>query len=510
MRSLAITGLHFLLSLILVVAAPAEEVVLRDGQEMATLETRSGKVYQGVRIREITRDGVRIMHRQGFATVPAAELPQFADQFDLVPAADPPAVAKTEPQAPGAKLEPSGGEAESWSAASVDDVVGCCLFVSAEGVLDSGEIGKWEGSAFLCNIGETSYIYSNLHNFIGAKNVKVRDSQRTAYEDFVGVEVAGAGQGYKVEENWGGDVIRIRLKDFRPRGLDIGPIPAGGAAVGRKIVVTGNTRGEGVITRLEGVISKVDKNLIIDHTAAAESGNSGSPIVDLETFKVLGILTWGAYDSRDPMARVWERSPPEERKALAAGAGLATIRFVPSTFKKLYSERLWLNQLKRNIRLMGLMDLLVPTKQGLFVQPNMVVMGDYTVQDILAESPGHPVVKELVALDKWLQSKSSGKIGISNQDMLKRYIPAYRRCLGEMQKYRRQVEAGNSLSFYSTCSLKNTRALDIALAYEKAMIRAVGWFAAQTGSRGKAMPLAQRYRLPSFKSGLNGLGLQEE
>jgi hypothetical protein len=156
------------------------------------------------------------------------------------------------------------------------------------------------------------------------------------------------------------------------------------------------------------------------------------------------------------------------------------------------------------------MDTLVPTKQGLFLDRNTIVMGDYKVEDILIESSTNPVLKELVGLSAWLQKRGESNIGMSNQDMLKVYIPSYERCLAHIQRQRAEFIRPQELTFFMKCNLKNTRALDISLAYEKATANSIQWFSMQRGTRGQALPLGQRLRLPSFTDGLSALGLGDE
>jgi hypothetical protein len=109
-----------------------------------------------------------------------------------------------------------------------------------------------------------------------------------------------------------------------------------------------------------------------------------------------------------------------------------------------------------------------------------------------------------------LEKRGESNIGISNQDMLKIYIESYQRCLANIQKQRRDSVRLEALTFYMKCILKNTRALDICIAYENATAKSIGWYTLQRGTGGQALPLSKRLRLPSFSSGLSALGIGEE
>ena len=169
-----------------------------------------------------------------------------------------------------------------------------------------------------------------------------------------------------------------------------------------------------------------------------------------------------------------------------------------------------MNDLKKNVRLLGLLDTLIPTKQGLFVDKNVIVMGEYTVNDLLQESSNHPVVAELVYLDRFLSSKAESNIGISNQDMLKRYISCYKECLEHISSIRRGVENSSRFTYFVKCNLKASRMLEVASAYEGLSFRCLEWYVTQTGTGGQALPLAERLRLPEMRSGLDGLGIKDE
>jgi hypothetical protein len=54
---------------------------LREGQKLVEIKTEVGNVYKNVTIRKIEPHGLKIFHESGATTIPAAQLPQFRDQF---------------------------------------------------------------------------------------------------------------------------------------------------------------------------------------------------------------------------------------------------------------------------------------------------------------------------------------------------------------------------------------------------------------------------------------------
>ena len=476
---------------------------LSEGDKLDVLETRNGRKFEKVTIRGILPEGLKIMHSTGTTTIPAADLPQYRKLFAAVQ----PAPVAPQPAAP----PPQETDPAAWQPKTNADVADCSLFVRVtRGTSTSGEEGSWEGSAFLCNHGKSTYIYSNAHNFDGASDFSIVDSRGKAYTDFESVEIATDGQALWKETGYGGDIVRIKLRTPVEKALTMSPEVLGNdTAKGRKILVTGNTGGRGAITQLEGIITSIADNQIIKHNAATEPGNSGSPIVDFANHKVIGILTWG-LKLPDPLVSVWSKQPVESREGINFGAALATVRFEPTTFAILEQQRLVMNQLKKNVRLFGLLDTLIPAKQGLFVDKNVVVMGDYTVADLLAESADHPVVRELMLLDRFLTAKSRSKIAMNNQVMLKRYVETYRICCNHASAQRKALENSTAATFFMKCHMKRSHIIDVCRAYEALSARSLDWYVKQLGTGGQSLPLDQRYRLPSMRSGLKGLGIQEK
>lgn len=438
-------------------------------------------------VTRITPSKVVVSHESGVVSILHEHLPAYQ-----IAVPDQPSEVAPPPEPP-AKLPPA------WEPKSPDDVAGCSLmFKISEGLSGGGNQNGWDGSGFLCNVGGVTYIYTNVHNLDGAEKFEIADQNGIKYDDFDSVEVAADGQAFYEKENFGGDVARIRLKTFREKALTIDETPLDNTRdTGRKILVTGNTKGRGEITKLDGNITGIVPRQIIDHNAATQVGNSGSPIVDAETFRVIGILTWGSYDDTKPLSALWAQTPTTIRKGINTGAGLAGIKFVPSSFAILRDQRVVMNDLKRNTRVLGLLDAIEPTKKGLFTNPNVQVFGDYTVGEIIEESKGHPIIQELAKLDSLLAKRGESKIGMNNQDFLKLYIATQTKCLQMVRAHRASIENSKSATFYMKCQLVRSRVLVISKFYESAATRSLNWYIRQAGTSGDSMAL-RRVRFPSL------------
>jgi hypothetical protein len=167
--------------------------------------------------------------------------------------------------------------------------------------------------------------------------------------------------------------------------------------------------------------------------------------------------------------------------------------------------------MKNEIRLLGLLDTLVPGHEKLLVNTRQRVMGDYTVGDLLKSNSNHIVVNRLIALDKKLSFREGSNIKRANQDTFRLYRDTYRKCLEDITRARKQYERSDPYaSAYFKYSLQNTKLIPICKAYENGVYRTLAWFKKQMGTKGRAIPLGSRPRLPDINSGLAGLGIQRE
>ncbi|MEX2580708.1 MAG: serine protease [Verrucomicrobiales bacterium] len=500
----------------------AAMVATTDHSPTETILTTSGKEYREARIKAVEPDGLLLSHEGGVAKVLFTDLAkEIQEQHGYDPAAatafrEARRTAPTSPLPEAGSMTPGSvaaatGTGTSWIPATAEEVAACSLFIEvSKGISEAGEEGNgWNGTGFLCNVDGVTYVYSNAHNFDGAREFRIFDQAGKEYSEFVSVEIAGDGQAHWLDAKRGGDMVRLRLPVYEERALSLDSRQVDDTFVDRRILITGNTKGRGEITKLEGSITGVEPHHILVHNATTQSGNSGSPIVDLETWTVIGILTWGGYNDENPLMRLWSREAEEVREGINRGAGLAGVRFVPTSFDTLYRQRLVMAMLRRNTRLLGLLDTLIPTKGGLFVDLDKVVMGGYTVNDLLKESPDHIVVRELRELDKLLTEKGKSNIGVSNHDMLKLYVASYGKCLREISNHRIAIENSDAATFFMKCQIDHARLLPISRAYELVLDDSLEWYNRQLGTRGDALPLGERIRLPRMESGLEALGIKE-
>jgi hypothetical protein len=402
-----------------------------------------------------------------------------------------------------AAAEVRTSDASEWSPTGITEVADCSLMVWVTKITPSGKVQEGAGSAFICNVGDHSYIYTNAHNLDGATKLVFKHADGVTIDDFSQIEIAKAPYGHFKEYGQGGDVLRIRLEKYRPKALTLA---SGGidlnAIKGSDIYITGNTKGRGDITKLKGKITEIKERNILMHNVPTQAGNSGSPIVRASDCKVLGILTWGMYDDEKPFHSLWLKQPDEIRKGINCGPLLYDFEFEPTTLERIGKQRLYLNQTRKLARMLGLMDAIVPTHTGLFTNPSQKISGEYTVSDILDESSGHIVIKRLITLDKQLEVKRYSKVPYSNKAILEFYYHALKACTSEIIKEREIIEGNvKHMHYYFQGAVDKSNVLRVCRAYEAAMGDVLAWYAKQRSLSGEPLPLKDRVRLPSIDGG---------
>jgi len=134
------------------------------------------------------------------------------------------------------------------------------------------------GSAFVANFGKENVIVTNAHVFLTMTSPEICDVKGRKYEitkvlgsksrDLVFLSYTGGG----------GNVLTIEP--------DITRLP-----VGTPVIAYGNSLGDNVITAAEGVINGIGPETI-EVDAGFVPGNSGGPILDKKSGKVVGVATY--------------------------------------------------------------------------------------------------------------------------------------------------------------------------------------------------------------------------
>lgn len=140
------------------------------------------------------------------------------------------------------------------------------------------ENGDGRGSGFIAEMDGVYYVFSNQHNFLGAKKVNLKTMNGTYLKPT------------SFEYSRTHDLVRLRLESEDIDGLSTLKLNFDTPPIHEEIVIYGNSAGGGVATELEGEIIGVGP-ADIEITAKMVPGNSGSPILNQQA-EVIGVATY--------------------------------------------------------------------------------------------------------------------------------------------------------------------------------------------------------------------------
>lgn len=191
----------------------------------------------------------------------------------LSPASQDPAGEKTAAVATPASTAPSSPQPSETLSEKVQSIVS--EFSGALVVIE-GDNGT--GSGFLCNFNGEPSLLTNAHVLAGNPN----PTFRTIDDQTIPMGPAYLAVGH--------DICRISAPSASAK-LEIMANVDKDAKVGDRVTVLGNAEGGGVVTPFEGRIVGIGPNLV-EVDAPFVPGNSGSPIIHLDSGKVIGIATY--------------------------------------------------------------------------------------------------------------------------------------------------------------------------------------------------------------------------
>lgn len=144
-------------------------------------------------------------------------------------------------------------------------------------VVVEGDAGN--GTGFLATIKGAPFVVTNIHVIAGSKTIRARTIDGLTLT-FGGAFVAKDA-----------DLAIIKVLNQEPLSyFEIEDRPNLSHAEGDDIIIPGNSQGGGTILYASGKISGIGPDKI-EHSAPTFPGNSGSPIISVKTWKVLGVHT---------------------------------------------------------------------------------------------------------------------------------------------------------------------------------------------------------------------------
>ncbi len=481
----------------------------------ATLVLRelSGREYRNAEITGKEPDGLMVKHEGGVSKVLFVNLPkELQDKYEFDPIeAEKYRVARTTAVAPPAA--PAMSPAEPVSSGPSDAEPGTSHLTSLADVAKFTLLAKMDeesrGTGFLVNDGGNTYIYTNMHNMDGKSRVVFEDSDGKVYSDVEYAEVAKKPWGFRAETKNGGDLVRFKLRETLPEALAISN--SSEFQPGDPVGVVGNTAGEGM-NLTEGKVTQFDGSVLYYDTPTWK-GNSGSPVVDLNRFEVIGIHTWGGLAERpSPIDIVWKN---RSKIKVGGGAGRAGSfaqkpeweRMTMAAFAEICQQQ---EDLIKLVRILGLMDMLEPKANGLYADEDQVIMGDYRIADVLEESKDNPLVQAILECDQGLRKNKESGIRTSNHDVYESYLPLLQGIYDVIANKRADTMRREQV-FYFELELKESLVPHLCAFYEQSLLEAIAFYADGL-SLGGTIPLSGRPRFPRLSNIdlMQALGVQSE
>lgn len=134
------------------------------------------------------------------------------------------------------------------------------------------------GTGFIGATNGKKYVYTAAHVFSGNSKLSIRDTNGTSFKKFGDLETAE-----------GADLVRMEILDEVKEALEFRP-PEPPLLINTQIAALGNGGGTGVVSVEKGSIKGTGADTL-EVDAGIIQGNSGGPVVEIETGKVVGLAT---------------------------------------------------------------------------------------------------------------------------------------------------------------------------------------------------------------------------
>lgn len=286
-------------------------------------------------------------------------------------------------------------------------------------VLIEGDNGV--GSGFFVRDGEKTYLYTAAHVLSGNNKLTVKTHDGKKFTKFGAFEVA---HGY--------DLVRIQMAEEIANAATLCDSTA--IAMNRHVFAVGNSGGGGVLTVLKGSVTGLGPSEF-ELDAEIIQGNSGGPVFDIESGKVMGVVTHAIAARED----IWAAETRFADVRRFAGRLDGEIRWHPMPITTFLTERRQIDELDRSTRLLYAISMLRPTTYGL--RMDTTVKSGVTASQIFYENQDLPAVRDLMQMNNQLASRG---VNLSERDLIKKYTSFYQAILSTAQ---RQSKAFNPTGY---------------------------------------------------------------
>ncbi|RYD18588.1 MAG: serine protease [Verrucomicrobiaceae bacterium] len=258
---------------------------------------------------------------------------------------------------------------------------------------------KGVGTGFVVAVAGKKYLYTAAHVFAGNSRLTIRNAAGTEFKKFGDLQAAE-----------GADLIRLEIQEDPADFLELAAVDAP-LPINTEIVALGNGGGNGVVSVETGKILGTSGDQI-EVDAEIIQGNSGGPVVELASGKVVGEATHLTNARKD----IWSEGTRQgdiRRFACRLNKEWKWTTYKTGTF---LADAKALEEFDELTRVCFAMAQLSPGESGLRLSAK--VGGSATVLSIFENNKDNDLVRSLISMNSDLGSR---KTSLSDAELTKKF-----------------------------------------------------------------------------------------
>lgn len=317
---------------------------------------------------------------------------------------------------------------------NLEEVQQCMLFVQT---LDSHGKPLARGTGFVVQDNGTQWIYTNAHVIEGAKRIIFTDTSGDKLSNFGHFECfsKGSGSGAHGETRFGGDGIRLELKNTRNLALALSANPKK-FSKGVDVVTIGDNAGDLSMNITKGRVTAVSDK-VIQSTCKTQSGCSGGALIDPDSFEVVGLHTFGIHGTIKLSDAIWQQGVDEKVAGASILKDVKWVRMNAADFLKGSEVAM---QFRDTVRMLAFVYALVPQENGFKVDPSNDFAANLTFEQAFDRFDNDPILRPVINLNRKLAGRG-GNIGINNMELVRIYAKALTAIRASYHKQRKVLIA---------------------------------------------------------------------
>jgi hypothetical protein len=243
------------------------------------------------------------------------------------------------------------------------------------------------GTGFLVGTGRRTYLYTAAHVLSGNSKLTVHNASGRRFASFGNLEAAE-----------GADLVRLLLLGESPATKFELIAPGAPLPPGSPVMVLGNSGGAGVVAVETGrVLGHSGESLEVD--AGVIQGNSGSPVIEVASGKVAGMITHLTAERKD----IWARGLRFGEVRRFACRLDQNWKWKALPVKDFFAEAARIEEFDKLTKVALAISSLTPGAEGLRLDQNLA--GNVTILGIFNEAKDLPIMAELMTMNQELADK---------------------------------------------------------------------------------------------------------